>query len=262
MAIKCRWNRALALLVLFAANPSSAASMVVFDFDHIQSSSKKGPRASDVESYMENLFGADLTVSANTVASGSKTSVRNLRVLGMPSDTLAPPNAFLKVGKGKGNSGIAFDFGDNPIDSFSVDFRLLKKAKSFSIVADGVTITQLSLSKAQRKTGLTGHQSAYYFDGPVQTLQFVGLKKKSFSIDNLAINLPLEFEDDGSFNQATNATEVFADSNSDSWRSATVFSLINSVTPDPVAAAVPEPASAFLLAAGFVSIIAAKRRLD
>jgi hypothetical protein len=94
------------------------------------------------------------------------------------------------VGKGKG-AGIIIDFGDNPIDSFSVDFRMFKRAKNFTILADGVVINQQTLSKAERKAGLAGHQSDFFFDTPVQTLQFVGLGKKSFAIDNLVINIPL-----------------------------------------------------------------------
>jgi len=48
------------------------------------------------------------------------------------------------------------------------------------------------LSKSQRKTGLAGHQNAYFFDSPVHTLQFVGINKKSFAIDYLVINIPLD----------------------------------------------------------------------
>jgi len=49
----------------------------------------------------------------------------------------------LKVGKGNG-AGITIDLGDNPIDSFSVDFQLFKRTKNFSILADGVVINQTS----------------------------------------------------------------------------------------------------------------------
>ncbi len=59
-------------------------------------------------------------------------------------------------------------------------------------MADGVVINQHILSKSQRKTGLAGHQNAYFFDTPVHTLQFVGVNKKSFAIDNLVINIPLD----------------------------------------------------------------------
>lgn len=259
MANRWGWSAVVFPLVLLAANPSSAASMVVFDFENIQSSSKKGPRASDIEAYMEDLFGANLTVSSNTVASGSRPSVANLRVLGMPSDSLGASNSFLKIGKGKG-SGIVVDFGDNPINSFSVDFQLFKKAKTFAIVADGVTINQQTLSKAQRKSGMVGHQSAYYFDEPVHTLQFVGLKKKSFMIDNLVINIPLDAEGDVSFNSADNATAFESFSNLSNFSPA-VFNTAN-VDQLDAAAAVPEPGSVFLVAFGIIAMFAAKQRLQ
>jgi hypothetical protein len=161
--------------------------MVVFDFDDIHSQSKKGVNAVDIEAYMQGLFGADLSVSRNTTAIGSigGTSSNLLH-----SSSAGLNNGYLKVGKGKG-TGIIIDFGDNPIDSFSVDFRIFKRAKNFSILADGVVINQLTLSKAERKTGIAGHQDDFFFDTPVHQLQFVGLGKKSFAIDNLIINIPL-----------------------------------------------------------------------
>jgi hypothetical protein len=36
-------------------------------------------------------------------------------------------------------------------------------------LADGVVINQQVLSKSQRKTGLAGHQNAYFFDSAVHT---------------------------------------------------------------------------------------------
>ena len=169
-------SRRIALRVIFVLialcldRAGFAASMVLFDFDQIHSESKKGVNAFDVEAYMEGLFGSDITLSQKTTA----------------------VNSSLKVGKGKGASAITIDFGDSPIDSFSVDFQLLKKAKNFTILADGVAINQQILSKSQRKTGFAGHQNAYFFDTPVHTLQFVGINKKSFAIDNLVINIPLD----------------------------------------------------------------------
>ena len=174
------------LTVLFFEPSAFASSMVVFDFDDIHSP-KKRVKAADIEAYMEGLFGADLSVSRNTTAIGSIGGSSSNR---LESSSAGLNNAYLKVGKGKG-AGIIIDFGDNPIDSFSVDFRLFKRAKNFSILADGVVINQLTLSKAERKTGIAGHQEDFFFDTPVHQLQFVGLGKKKFAIDNLTINIPL-----------------------------------------------------------------------
>jgi hypothetical protein len=174
-------------LTVWFFEPSFASSMVVFDFDDIHSQSKK-VNATDIEAYMEGLFGADLSISRNTTAIGS-IGGNSLNLLQSPSAGLN--NGYLKVGKGKG-TGIILDFGDNPIDSFSVDFRMFKRAKNFTILADGVVINAQTLSKAERKTGLAGHQSDFFFDTPVHTLQFVGKNKKSFAIDNLVINIPVD----------------------------------------------------------------------
>jgi PEP-CTERM motif len=171
------------LTALFFQPSAFAASMVVFDFDDIHSQSKKGVKAVDIEAYMEGLFGADLSVSRNTTAIGTSSNL-------LHASSAALNNGYLKVGKGNG-TGIIIDFGDNPIDSFSVDFRMFKGAKNFSILADGVVINQLTLSKAERKTGIAGHQDDFFFDTPVHQLQFVGLGKKKFAIDNLIINIPL-----------------------------------------------------------------------
>lgn len=259
MPKRWEWIALFVVLIALAGNSSSAASMVTFDFDDIQSSSKKGPRASDIEAYMENLLGADVTVSPNTVAGDARPSVRSLRVLGTLSDTLGASNSFLKVGKGKGTSGIAFDFGDNPIHSFSVDYQLFKKAKSFAIMADGVKVSQQILSKAQRKSGIAGHQDAYYFDRPVQTLQFVGLNKKSFSIDNLIINIPLE---SGTDDVSWDDSNVPITSNY--LNSLAVVGIDATNNPDQLngTAAVPEPVSVLLVAVGLIGIVAAKRRLE
>src|SRR5439155_3445995 len=92
------------------------------------------------------------------------------------SQTSTDVNSALRVGKGKGAPAITIDFGVNPIDSFSVDFQLFKKAKSFTILADGVVVNQQTLSKAQQNADLTGQQSSYFFNTPVKSLHVVCLK--------------------------------------------------------------------------------------
>lgn len=126
---------------------------------------------------MEGLFGSDITVSQNAAA--VKSAGRNtLNFPNSPSASLHGNDAYLKVGRGRGPSGITLDFGANPINSFNVDWCIFKGGKSFTILADGVVIDQHTLSKAQRKSGLTGHQDTYDFDTPVHKLEFIGLKKK------------------------------------------------------------------------------------
>ena len=238
------------------------ADMVSFDFDDIQSQSKrKGAKAPEIEIYMEELFGSDISVSRNTGSAKKGPSAGN-NLLQSP---LGIENGYLKVGKGRG-SGISFDFGANPIDSFSVDWLLRKGGKSFKILADGVVIDQQTLSKAQRKSGLAGHQDSYFFDTPIHKLEFIGVKKKSFAIDNLVINIPLptsdEIEDvensannEGNENN-TNQTEYepYEDENP-SENYLDIGFLDNPGSGDnpgitQVAAAVPEPSSLLMLLIG------------
>ena len=181
-------------LLTFLVFPLAAlADMVHFDFDAIQTPAKKGIASPAIEAYMESLYGFDVSVSLNTaVVRGRSITIANS--LYSFSGTAGDGDAYLTTGKGKGLAAITIDFGDNPIESFSVDFQLFKKAKNFAIVADGVVIDQHSLSKAQRKTGLSG-QTVLFFDEPVETLQFIGSKKKSIGIDNLVINIAPEGTD-------------------------------------------------------------------
>lgn len=196
----------IAVGAIVLAWPALAASTVVFDFDDIQATSKKGVSGAAIEIYMEGQYGSGLSVSPKA------TAVRGAPFYGSDSPSgQAVDNSYLTVGKGKGAPTITIDFGDNPINSFSVDFKLFRKAKSFSILADGELINHQTLSKAQRKKGLSGHQSAYFFDTPVQSLQFVGSKKKSFAIDNLVVNLPSDFDNsalgDANINQVADVPE-------------------------------------------------------
>ncbi len=228
MSKRILWRALFFLTVLLADRPALAASMVLFDFDQIQSHSKKGVNASDVEAYMEGLFGSDITLSQKT------TDV----------------NSALRVGKGKGAPAITIDFGINPIDSFSVDFQLFKKAKSFTILADGVAVNQQTLSKAQKNAGLTGHQGSYFFDTPVHTLQFVGLQKKSFAIDNLAINIPYDESESGPNENGNNSSGIFL---SAQGLGGNIVN-INQVTAD-----VAEPSSLLMLAMGLYGTLVSRR---
>ena len=193
---KClRLGLLIFLTVFIARSYAFAEGMITFDFDEIQSLSKKGVIASDIEIYMEGLYGSDITLSQNTTA--IKSIGKNSWNFNSGSSAALQTNgAYLKVGKGSGPSAITFDFGNNPINSFNVDWRIFKGGQSFAILADGVVIDQHTLSKAERKSGLAGHQDTYYFDSPVQRLEFIGLKKKSFAIDNLVINIPLPGNDE------------------------------------------------------------------
>jgi len=223
--------------------PTQASSMTVFDFDSIQSTSKKGAGGASVEAYMEGLYGSNLSVSQKTAAVRGPSIYNNADL----------DNSYLKIGKGKGGPpAIVINFDDDPIHSFSVDFKLLRKAKSFSILADGELINHQSLTKAQKKSGLSGHQNAYFFDKPVHSLRFVGLKKKSFAIDNLVVNIPFDLDDASEFGQAggssfTANVNGFSDSNGTDFDAPLD---INQLTAD-----VREPASLLLFGLGSLGLI-------
>jgi hypothetical protein len=215
--------------------PTQASSTTVFDFDSIQSTSKKGAGGATVEAYMEGLYGSNLSVSQKTAAVRGPSIYNNADL----------DNSYLKIGKGKGGPpAIVIKFDDDPIHSFSVDFKLLRKAKSFSILADGELINHQSLTKAQKKSGLSGHQNAY--------LRFVGLKKKSFAIDNLVVNIPFDLDDASEFGQAggssfTANVNGFSDSNGTDFDAPLD---INQLTAD-----VREPASLLLFGLGSLGLM-------
>jgi hypothetical protein len=219
--------------------------MVHFDFDAIQSpAKKKGIAAPAIEAYMESLYGFDVSVSLNTaVVRGRSITIANS--LHSFSGTAADGDAYLTAGKGKGLAAITIDFGDNPIESFSVDFQLFKKAKNFAIVADGVVIDQHSLSKAQRKAkaGLSG-QTMLFFDEPVEKLQFIGSKKKSIGIDNLVINIAPE----GTDSSVNESGVVLTGLGSNFLTSSPEVD--ETVILEQVISAIPEPSSLLLLGLG------------
>src|SRR6266545_3336947 len=90
----------------------------VFDFDPINAPKKKSQHAAAIESYMEHLYGSEITVGARTqIVNGPGNLARTGAALSAPSD------GYLKSGNGK-NSGITLSFDASPISSFSVDSQV------------------------------------------------------------------------------------------------------------------------------------------
>lgn len=232
-------------------NPPVFADMVSFDFDEIHSQSKKGPNASAIELYMEGLFGEDISLSHNAAIGKTRAGAYALGI----------SNGYLTTGKGRG-SGIALDFGDNPIHSFSVDWLLRKGGKSFTILADGVVVTQQALSKAQKKSGISGHLDSYFFDSPVHRLEFIGSKKKSFGIDNLVINIPTD-EENEELDNSNEQNEGGPNENNNPSGDYLPIGLLDTPTGGDnltqLTAAVPEPSSLLMLMLGLCGAWASRK---
>ena len=116
-----------------------------------------------IESYMEAVYGSDVSVARGAMAA---VNVGNLN----------SPDVFLVNGKGK-NSALALSFGNSPINSFAVDWEVFRKGTGLTIKADGVVIFQDLLTKSEKKTGVSHHLATVFFDHPVHTLEFIGLGK-------------------------------------------------------------------------------------
>jgi hypothetical protein len=251
------------LILAMLCAPSAALSTTVFDFDDVPGPARRTPAGQQVELYMEGLYGSNLTVSQKT------TAVQGASILD-PADSA---NRNLEIRKGKGATAIVIQFDDNPIDSFSIDYKLFKKSKGLSIFADGVLIDVEALTKAQKKKGLSG-QKIFTFDTPVHTLEFRG-KKRSFAIDNLVVDLPSGGETTGGViltasntNTNTDGNTNFSDDetpdtsglpseNDNGEKDNPLPSFIATsdiVSPtDGQVAAVPEPSSLLLLLFGFAA---------
>jgi hypothetical protein len=181
-----RWSTTVLLAVLLSSQAAFADSVVMFDFNQLPPSGKKKHQGSSptvIESYMEGLYGSDITVGPGVQAANAATKGGHKNSGGV----LSAPNTFLTNGKAK-NGGISLTFGADPIGSFAVDWGVQKGGSGIIIKADGVIIYQHLLTKREKKTGLLGHFDPFIFDHPIQTLQFIGMKKTKLTIDNLEVN--------------------------------------------------------------------------
>ncbi|MGE5302927.1 MAG: PEP-CTERM sorting domain-containing protein [Alphaproteobacteria bacterium] len=186
-----RWSTTVFFAMLLFSQAAFADS-VMFDFNQLPPSGKKkhqGNTPTVIESYMEGIYGSDITVGPGVQAA----------------------NSALTNGKGK-NGGISLAFDADPIGSFAVDWGVQKGGGGIIIVADGVTIYQHFLTKSEKKTGLFGHFDPFIFDQPIQTLQFIGMKKTKLTIDNLEVNFQQGDGDAGGGASTGSGLSLFQDS--------------------------------------------------
>jgi PEP-CTERM motif len=176
------WSSLFLLLGIFQYNQAVFAESL-FDFNEINAPKKKKLHAAAVDTYMERLYGSEITVSPRTQVGGMPGN-SSLAAASLSSAS----GGFLKSGKGK-NSGITLSFDASPISSFSVDTQVFKRGVGILIKADGVIIYQHLLTKAEKRSGIMESIDPIFFDQPVHTLEFVGMKRTKIGIDNLQVNL-------------------------------------------------------------------------
>lgn len=171
----------LVLGILYCNQAVFALSL--FDFNEINAPKKKKLHAAAIDTYMEQLYGSEITVGPRTQVAGIPgTGARSALSLSAGS------GPFLKNGPGK-NSAIALSFDASPISSFSVDAQVFKRGVGILIKADGVIVYQHLLTKAEKRSGIMDSIDPILFDQPVHTLEFIGMKRTKIGIDNLQVNL-------------------------------------------------------------------------
>jgi PEP-CTERM motif len=184
----------LLLGVIFFERPAFA-EMTLFDFNQLQPTSKhQASSYMTIQSYMEDLYGSQITVSQGTTAAIGSLAASEMIFLGGLAPSVSSSDTFLLNGKGK-NSGLTLSFGNSPINSFAVGWEVFKKGSGITIKADGVVIFQELLTKSQRKTGVSEYLAPIFFDHPIHTLEFIGVRKSKIGIDNLAVNITLPGDD-------------------------------------------------------------------
>jgi hypothetical protein len=178
------WTNLFLLLSIVLSNRAVFADSF-FDFDGINAPKKKKAQSAAIDSYMERVYGSDITVGPGAQVVGPRAP----RTRGHAAAGFSPPSdSFLKTGKGR-NSGITLSFDASPISSFSVDSQVFKRGVGLIIKADGVIIYQHLLTKAEKRSGIMDSIDPIFFDKPIHTLEFTGIKKSKIGIDDLVVNL-------------------------------------------------------------------------
>jgi hypothetical protein len=183
------WSLFLLIVVLVLLVPDRGVlgdGLTLFDFNEIPTGRKHHRDNSiAIESYMTSVYGSEITVSRGTIG-----------VSGF--------DAFLMNGRGM-SSGVVISFGASPIDSLALNWQVFKRGAGIIIKADGVVIYQDLLSKSERKIGITGHLNPLFFDHPVHTLEFIGMRNSKIGLDNLKVNIP---RPSASENQSSSSTMI------------------------------------------------------
>jgi hypothetical protein len=156
------WLLAIIALAVFASN--SMATLVQFDFDALPYLG--GPTA--IETYMEDLYGSEITVTHGIVGNGVIPGV-----LG--------PDHYIQTFPLLGSRWFSFSFNEVPITSVSFDWGV--EASAFYAYADDTEIFRHKFSLWS-----SGTTETFLFDTPVTTLKFRGSRPSfEIQIDNLTV---------------------------------------------------------------------------
>lgn len=161
------WLLAIVALVVFAGNATAVA--VLFDFDELPYLSG----STTIETYMENLYGSDITVTRARVGNGVIPGI-----LG--------PDHYIQTVPILGARWFSFSFNEVPITSVSFDWGV--EASAFYAYADDVEIFRRRFSFWN-----SGTTETISFDTTVTTLKFKGsCLRFEFEVDNLTVTPVLE----------------------------------------------------------------------
>jgi len=173
------------LLSIFLYNQPVFADSL-FDFNELNVPKKKSQQAAAIESYMERLYGSDITVGPGPQI--VTTAPRGAQAAQAAGGLSPAYDAYLKSGNAR-NPAITLSFDASPISSFSVDSLVFKRGVGILIKADGVIVFQHLLTKAEKRSGVMESIDPVFFDKPIQTLEFIGINRSKIAIDNLEVNL-------------------------------------------------------------------------
>jgi len=142
---------------------SAAATTVLFDFEDVPYCGN----AEVIETYMENIYGSDITVTSARAKTGFFSGP-----LGDDKYIYASPWL--------GKSCLSISFNEEPITSVSFDLGMI--ISSFTAFADGQEI----LSESWHCWS-SDNSGTIYFDSPVTTLEFTDSCIGIIELDNLTV---------------------------------------------------------------------------
>lgn len=127
--------------------------------------------AADIEAYMEDVYGSDITVSGGLVGDG---------IFPGPLHDY-PGDLYIQAGPDWGTYWFSFSFEDHPITSVSFDWGV--RLDAFHAYADGVEI----FSSPGWDCWTWGNSGIISFDSPVTTLKFSDSYLGEIEVDDLIV---------------------------------------------------------------------------